>query len=354
MFASVLVVLLCIASCDSVGAQPVEQRFPERYRQVVDAYRAGSTTEAADRVLALGAGTYQGVHRALSLIEKGLRGQSGAEPSILQAASMLHLDAALRCWAAAKDEDARSQFDLARRIVDLSAAPAVAADAFHRRWYLATSLTLAGVLPPAEASVYFEDAVKKRPDDVALLTAAGWFSERRSLGAAAPGATPTMQQRSRRIQRQRAERYLASAVRVDPTAAEATLRLARLEVTAGRDADASKRLTTLRTRPDVETVVAYVARLLLADIYERQGDAVEAEHLYREALALDEVAQSARVALANLLYASGDAAAAVAVVEPLVANAGRRQRNDPWADYQLGYLPIGRALLDALREEVQR
>ena len=116
---------------------------------MVDAYREGSTTEAADSVLALDAAIYQGVHRALSLIEKGLRGKSGAEPSILRAASMLHLDAALRCWAAAKDEDARSQLDLARRIVDLSAAiggcrgrvssPLVPRHVAHPRWSAAAS-----------------------------------------------------------------------------------------------------------------------------------------------------------------------------------------------------------------------
>ena len=81
------------------------------------------------------------------------------------------------------------------------------------------------------------------------LTAAAWFSERRSLGAAAPGATPAMQQRSRRIHRQAAERYLARALRADPAAAEAALRLARLDVAAGRDAEARTRLTAVLVRP---------------------------------------------------------------------------------------------------------
>jgi Flp pilus assembly protein TadD len=186
------------------------------------------------------------------------------------------------------------------------------------------------------------------------LTAAGWFSERRAHGAAAPGATLAMQQRSRRIQRQYAERYLEGALRAEPAAAEAALRLARLDVTAGRDADATRRLTALLARPDVESSAAYVGRLLLGGIQERQGETAAAARTYREALALDEVAQSARVALSALLYTSGDAEAAAAVVEPLVTRAGPRQRNDPWADYQLGYLPVGRALLEELRNEVRR
>ena len=345
-------VLLCFFSCRSVSAQPVAHRFPERYQQVIDAYQAGFTSEAVASVLALDAGTYQGVHRALSLIEKGLRGDATVALA-LQTASMLHLDAALRCWEVANEQDARSQIELARRIVDLSAA-ASTPDTFRRRWYLATALTLSGVLVPAEASAYFEDAVQALPDDVPLLTAAGWFSERRSLGAAAPEATPAMQQRSRRIHRQSAERYLARALKADPAAAEAALRLARLDVTAGRDADARTRLTSVLARPGLESWVAYVGRLLLGGIHERQSDAVAAERVYREALAFDEVAQSARIALSHLLYASGDAEAAAAVVEPLGTPVGRRQRNDPWADYQLGYLPIGRALLEELRNEVRR
>ena len=352
MLAQVLVTLLCLASCRSVGAQPVAHRFPERYQHVIDAYRAGFTSEAVGSVLALDAGTYQGVHRALALMEKGLRGDSTVA-SALQTASMLHLDAALRCWEVANEHEARSQINLARRIVDLSVA-AASSDTFRRRWYLATALTLSGVLGPAEASAYFEDAAKRLPDDVPLLTAAGWFSERRAHGAAAPGATLTMQQRSRRIQRQWAERYLEGALRAEPAATEAALRLARLDVTAGRDADARRRLTALLARPDVESWVAYVGRLLLGGIHERQGDAAAAERVYRQALALDEVAQSARIALSALLDGSGNAAAAAAVVEPLVTPVDRRQRNDPWADYQLGYLPIGRALLEALRNEVRR
>ena len=352
MLARLLAILLCFSSCGSVSAQPAARRFPERYQQVIDAYRAGFTSEAVASVLALDAGTYQGVHRALSLIDKGLRGNA-AVASALQTASMLHLDAALRCWEVANEQDARSQINLARRIVDLSTA-ASSPDRFRRRWYLATALALSGVLAPAEASAYFEDAVQTLPDDVPLLTAAGWFSERRSLGAAAPDATPAMQQRSRRIHRQSAERYLARALRADPAAAEAALRLARLDITAGQDAEARTRLTAVLARQGLESWVAYVGRLLLGGIHERQGDAVAAERVYREALALDEVAQSARIALSHLHYASGDAEAAAAVVGPLVTPVGRRQRNDPWADYQLGYLPVGRALLEELRNEVRR
>ncbi len=345
-------ILLCVSSCESALAQSFEERFPEPYRKAIETYRAGRTAEAVDSVLALEARTYQGVRRALSLAARGLR-DAGAN-SFLQAASMLHVDAALRCWEASSDKEARSQFDLARRFVDLSLASAAKPEAFRRRWYLATSLTMTGVVEPSDASAHFETAVKALPDDVPLLTAAGWFSERRSLGAAAPGATPAAQQRSRRIHRQAAERYLANALTVDPAAAEATLRLARLDITAGRDAEARTRLTALLARQGLESLVAYVGRLLLGGIHERQGDAVAAERSYREALALVEVAQSARVALGNLLQASGEAAAAGEVIAPLDAPAAHRQRNDPWADYQLGYLPIGRALLEDLRDEVRR
>lgn len=130
IFASGLAVLLCIASCGSVGAQSVESQFPERYRQAVDAYREGFTTEAVDSVLALDASASQGMQRALRLIDTGLRGEGTDVAWFLRAASMLHFDAALRCRAAANDENARSQLDQARRMVNLSVATAVAADGF--------------------------------------------------------------------------------------------------------------------------------------------------------------------------------------------------------------------------------
>ena len=163
MLARLLAILLCFSSCGSVSAQPVARQLPERYQQAIDAYRAGFTSEAVASVLALDAGTYQGVHRALSLIDKGLRGDATVVAA-LQTASMLHLDAALRCWEAANEQEARSQIKLARRIVDLSAA-ASTPDTFRRRTYLATALALSGVLAPAEASAYFEDAVQTLPDD---------------------------------------------------------------------------------------------------------------------------------------------------------------------------------------------
>jgi len=332
----------------------LDSRVLERYRAVVDAYRSGQAQAAVNDALRLEPSVLQAVDRLATRALKGNLTDSTLDAAFFRAAAMLHADVAFHCWRSGCDHDARPHLDRARRLVDASDRPNGAASTFRRHWYVATTLVVSTVIVPDDALEYFEEWVKGLPDDVPLLTAAGWFSERLSTVAAAPRSTLRSQQTLHRRYQLTAERFLTTALKLQPGAAEAALRLARVETLMGRDAEARRRLLPLVARSDIDTSVAYVGRLLLGGIHERERNAGEAAHWYREAVAVDEVGQSARVALGRLLYASGDAAGAADVIQPLLARGGERRQNDPWSEYLLAYVPVGQQLLDDLRKEVRR
>lgn len=336
------------------GAQPKPGETPlaERYRVLVEEYRDGRIDHSVEGMLAL---DQNAVWRVVQdLREHGGTGHGmSLDDDFFKAASIMHVDAAVRLWVAGS-ESGRAQLHLGGWMLDASALPDPEADDFRRRWYAATALLVARHESPERAQEYFASAVEQLPDDVPLLTAAGWFSERLSEGAAAPGASLRNSQTLRRRHQRSAERYLSRAIDADPRAEEAALRLAHVESLMGRDARAAGRLSALLARDDLMPFTAYLARLFLADIRAREGEADAARQLLRDALAIDPVAQSARVALAELLYASGDSGAAAEVIEPLATPASGRQRNDPFSDYQLAYPAVGSLLLDDLRDEVQR
>jgi len=325
--------------------------FAVRYRALVDAYRTGAPD-------AVRSARELDLHRLDAIVDEyvGNGQRSARSPSLdadfLHAASMLHADAAFQCWENFGMEGCGAHLDIARRFVDVSEA-AGTRGAFRRRWYAATALILTRHVAPEAALKYFDGAIAQLPDDVPLLTAAGWFAERLSRSAAPPNVNLRNAQELRQGHEQRAARFLEAALAVDPRAAEASLRLARIEVSSGKREAALNRLAALLVRADIHKSVAYVARLTLGSLRERDGNRIEAERLYREAIPLDPVAQSARVALTHLLYAAGDGAGAADAIDPVLAR-NTPEANDAWPDYQLAYPGVGQVLLDQLRAEVRR
>ncbi|MGE0446532.1 MAG: tetratricopeptide repeat protein [Vicinamibacterales bacterium] len=354
-----LVVLLLIAwsgATAAAGQAPASDTpFAVRYRELVDAYRGGDTAAPVGELLALdGDRLADLVDRYARLWQRGVAAESGIDDAFFRAAAMLHAEAAVRCWDERLQETGRLQIELARRLVDVSQRPGAPPGSFRHRWYAATALLAASRVSPPDVIDYFEDAIRKLPGDAALLTAAGWFQERLAEAQAPAGMSLAAGQTRRRRYQQDAMRVLRAALAADPNAAEAALRLARVEVDRGELTAARQRLERLAARDDLQPLLAYVARLLLAGVEEREGKPGEAERRYREAIALDPVAQSARVALGRLLHAGGDTAGAAAIVEPAVTERDARSGNDPWGDYRLGYPAIGQLVFDALRDEVQR
>jgi tetratricopeptide (TPR) repeat protein len=352
-----LVSLVCLAVVPHATAiaQQDARRLEQEYMALVEDYRSSQRDRAVARLL-----TGQ-PDRWLALVDRLLNrgrtfvgGGSMPDAAFYRAASLMHAQASFRLWSEGDDELASAHFNRGRGLVDLSDRSGTAVPAFRPRWYLATTLILTRLVQPQVAAAQFADASRRVPDDVRLLTAAGWFSEHRSDLPAAPGWSLRTAQTRRRQYQEEATRYLTSALAVDPRTPEATLRLARLEGAMGREEQAVSRLKGLLTRTDLDRSLAYVAHLVLGGIHERQGARADAERLYREAMELDTVAQSARVALAQLLYAAGDVAEAANVLEPMLSAGDARDSNDPWSDYRLAYPSVGQRLFEDLVAEVQQ
>jgi tetratricopeptide (TPR) repeat protein len=348
--------VLCLALVPNTTAlaQQDARRLEQEYMALVEDYRSGQRdlsvvqllTGQPDRWLAL-------VDRFLNRGRTFVGGGSMPDAGFYRAASLMHAQASFRLWSGGDDEFASAHFNRARGLVDLSDRSGTTLPAFRPRWYLATTLLLTRLVLPEVAAAHFADASRRVPDDVPLLTAAGWFSEHRSDLPAAPGWSLRTAQARRRQYQEEATRFLTSALAVDPRTPEATLRLARLEGAMGRDEQAASRLKGLLTRTDLDRSLAYVAHLVLGGIHERQGARADAERFYREAIKLDPVAQSARVALAQLLYAAGGVAQAADILEPMLTAGDARDGNDPWSDYRLAYPSVGQRLFEDLVAEVQ-
>jgi hypothetical protein len=209
---------------------------------------------------------------------------------------------------------------------------------------------------PIDVRSYFRRAADILDDDVALLTAAGWYSERLAFSSAEALSSTGMHISRLQAQRARfrgeAEGYYEAALAADTEADEAALRLSRIDLAAGRVAPARERLERLVARTTLARPMAYVARLLLGKTYEHDRNRKEAERRYREAIELVPSAQAARFALAGLLSAAGHSTAAAGVVDPVLRDG--TEQGDPWNDYLLGYLPFGARMFDDLRAEVRR
>ncbi len=349
--------VLCLAlphSATALAAGQEARTQADEYMAIVEKYRSGQPDEAVVQLLTDTPGRWLAV--ADLLVKRGstfVGGGSTSSGSLYRTASLMHARAAFSLWRGGDAKLASTHFNMARAFVDVSDRADGVSPTFRPRWYLATTLVTTSLVSPAIASMYLQDAVNRVPGDVQILTAAGWFSTRRANLPAGPNWTLRTAQRTRREQQEEAVRFLTQALAADPAAAEAALRLADVEAEMGRDAQAVQRLSTLLARDDLHRSIAYVGCLVLGRIRERQADTQEAERLYRQALALDPVAQSARLAIAQLSYSAGQADAAADLVDPLLSASGVRQGNDPWSDFRLAYPLVGQLIFDELRSEVQ-
>jgi tetratricopeptide (TPR) repeat protein len=351
---ALLLVLALGPVCPSASAQEKGQ-LADRYSTVVTLYRSGRANEAIDRLVR------ENQEDLLPFVERYVKrgatfvGTDGApDDGFARAASLLHADAAFQLWRGELDKLASAHFAVARALIDLAERAGGASKSFRARWYHATTLITTRLVSPETAGMYLQDAVNRVPGDVPILTAAGWFAARRADLPAAPDWNLRTAQRTRREHQEEAVRFLTSALTVDPSAAEAALRLADVESAMGREEHAANRLAALLARDDLHRSLAYVGHLVLGRIREQQGDTHDAERLYRQALALDSVAQSARVAVARLRYAAGDSAEAADIVDPMLTAGDTREGNDPWSDYRLVYPIVGQLIFDELVTEVQR
>lgn len=215
---------------------------------------------------------------------------------------------------------------------------------FERRWHLAAFAVLAGAVDAEgleshaghmrlqfrdEPRVYYERAVAEE------LRAAPFFEG----GRASPGDV------ERRYQ-EAAKRY-REAAKHEAIRPEAHLRLGRVEVELGRPEEALTVLDGLAAQFDDDDL-RYLAHLFRGRALEQLGRLDEARTEYGLALGVRPRAQSASMALAALLFRTGQRGVADQIVAELLGRAG--QPRDPWWSYwPADYREIDR-LLAEMRE----
>ena len=331
------------------------------YRVLVDAYRESRTREAIDGVLALETEAIHEMVDAVRALEDARVTGTDRDPypheQVFRAAAMLHVDTASALWSLGRETAAAAQMDLATRWVDLGARSPEPDGAFRRRWYLGVGLLVFDRGGWRAALSFVDRACEALPDDVPLLTTAAWLHEQVALAPVSPGdaglAGLREAQDVKRDDLRAAARHASAALAVTADATEAALRLARARTLLEEVDTARELLLGLVGRTDLPTPHAYLARLMLGQLYARAAEPARAERLFREAGDLIPEGQAARVALGQLLDTMGDRRGAAGV---LGLNSGAERESgfiDPWVDYLLG-AGTGPSLRQGLRDEVRR
>jgi tetratricopeptide (TPR) repeat protein len=153
------------------------------------------------------------------------------------------------------------------------------------------------------------------------------------LTVAAPITLPTADQSNAQ-----AERFFRQTLDIDPTFAEARVRLSRLLENRGKAAEALVELgTAARDIDQHDHVLLFYSHLIAARAHQALSELPEAMTDVRAALALDPNAQSALIVQSELALRSADAEGALAPLRRLTALAARGpDGDDPWWLYDIG------------------
>ncbi len=196
-----------------------------------------------------------------------------------------------------------------------------------------------------------QETIGSFPADAGLPTGAGDVRVFSSTGFLEPigsaAARPLVRARRSRTERlASARQYFERAIALDSSDPEAPLRLGNVRLRQGDEREAGEILEKLLARPSLDDREAYLARLFLAGIRDRQNRLDEAAAL----LAKPPVAQSSLLARAHNAQRRGDSADAASFVERAMLS----QTDDPWWGYRFGQYWVPRPLFKALREEARQ
>ena len=146
----------------------------------------------------------------------------------------------------------------------------------------------------------------------------------------------------------RARDTFEEAVSMEPSLAEAMLRLGKVQLELGDAGDAAKTLEPL-VRLNTDRRMTYLSRLFLGRVRERQKRFDEAIALFGEATEAVP-AQSGRLALVNRLHAVGRNGEALTLAETVASD---RDTDDPWWSYRMGQYWLVEPTLESLRQQAR-
>lgn len=344
LFPFALVLVIVVTGTVSVSQTP-------NYRDLVTLYRT-SSADAVERVAQMDAPSRE------AAVAEAARPDSDWTWDDLAAAAMLETDAAL-LHLRRGDTAGVPHLEAAERLLTRGLTSAPAQIAFATRWYrgMAGVLRLEGALAPAQAIDRRRwELAMRQPQFGRTLDALtnGIASEyagcvQGDFLAFAVGATlDTPEPR----QFAAAARDFTDALTVDPTVLDAALHLGRIRMLEGQDAEARRLFERAASSPSRST--AYLARLFLGGLDERDAKWDEAERRYRDAASLLPAAQAAALSLSALLDRRGLAQESTAMISGMLDRTGLRPLADPWWGYFNGLGRDPDVLLRVLRTEVSQ
>lgn len=357
-----LAVLLCGALVGGWGgAGPAEARDSaraEEYEALLGQYRAGETARAAD---GLAGWTPAAAARAARRLDCFHRADC-------EAAAVLHLEAAARCFESVRSDDAAAQIAAGRRILAKLGATVPAhspsrTEEFLYGWHVAAGCLQQGYAFHADALGSYRAALEIRPGDPAARLARATAVEASVLtdgfgGVLAAGSLPPLigyaPGRFAPGPRQRPDdpagpywmpllRFLANEYRAvlgaGGPAGEARLRLGRVLAARG---DRDEAVAELRRAAEEasDPFVRGLAHLCLGRLADKPEDAAR---WYLAATEADPSLRQAWVGRSEAAWRMRDRGAALAALER--AFAGDDQRLTSWVEYHFGR---GRAYAEAL------
>jgi tetratricopeptide (TPR) repeat protein len=205
------------------------------------------------------------------------------------------------------------------------------------------------VLAGARTQRFFEDL--RRAQGTTMISTAGAKPDRLlidsmpSLPAALPTAGTSLAQ---------AEGLFRRALSLDPSLAEARIRLAHVLGDRGRHDDAVAELDKLeRTTGNLSPRLRYYAALMRGREARATGRLDAAGEAFQEALVVYPRASAARLGLSEIAMAEGDRSGSLAALTDGAAGA-RSELNEPWWGLERRHDPSAETLVADLRRSVPR
>ena len=288
----------------------------------------------------------------------------------IKAAIMLHTNAAIEVL---EIDEQRVVFQLQLAELLLQKSGGTPLHSFATKWYVTVSRVLRNRALLLVAESFLEHGRQNLPRDAALLYESGVLQEQIATYAAsiadestparafesAPQSVwqtgPRLGTRSVALWRSsldKASRWLQAVIAADPSNDLARLHLGRVHALRGNHDEASALLKPLASgTAGIDTL--YLATMFLGAMEQRRGRNDEAERMYRQAMARVPTAQSAYVALSELLQKSGRGDQARQVLTGMLRQPAD-VRSEPWWWYLAEAPEDVRRLADELANSVRK
>lgn len=338
----------------------------KRYHGFINAYREGDNA-SVDDILAWDP---ERLTKIVAAAQTPLDVFRPWDEARVKAATMLHTDAAIRDL----DDEFRRNFhlSLARRLLQMAGKEI---RPFASTWYAAVTRVLRDRALLFVADGLLEQGRKDFPGDTVILYESGVLQEQIATFSAFVKETvteiPLLRGRGgglqslgdtsripvdRSVTEQRralenAARWLRESIAADPSSELSRLHLARVHVLRANQDDGGKMLRDLDASGDTD--ISYLATMFLGAMHQRRGRHAEAEQMYRRAIEKVPAAQSAYVALSEVLQKLGRGDDSRDVLMGMLRTPAVK-RTEPWWWYLADPVQESGQRLDRLRTSVRQ